>query len=45
MHGLSFVNTATVPVISYLEEMFNADCTKEDVAFGAVRLAALCNVQ
>ena len=33
---MSFVNTATVPVIPYLEEMFNADCTKEDVAFGAV---------
>lgn len=33
---LSFVNTATVPVIPYLEEMFNCDCTKEDVAYGAV---------
>lgn len=33
---MSFVNTATVPVIPYLEEMFNADCTKEEVAFGAV---------
>ncbi len=33
---MSFVNTATVPVIPYLEEMFSADCTKEDVAFGAV---------
>lgn len=33
---MSFVNTATVLVIPYLEEMFNADCTKEEVAFGAV---------
>lgn len=33
---MSFVNTATVPVIPYLEEMFQADCTKEEVAFGAV---------
>ena len=33
---MSFVNTATVPVIPYLEERFNADCTKEEVAFGAV---------
>lgn len=33
---MSFVNTATVPVIPYLEEMFNTDCTKEEVAFGAV---------
>ncbi len=33
---ISFVNTATVPVIPYLEEMFHCDCTKEDVAYGAV---------
>ncbi len=33
---MSFVNTATVPVIPYLEEMFGADCSKEEVAFGAV---------
>lgn len=33
---LSFVNTATVPVIPYLEEMFHCDCTKEEVAFGSV---------
>lgn len=33
---LSFLNTATVPVIPYLEEMFNCDCTKEPVAYGAV---------
>lgn len=33
---LSFVNSATVPVIPFLEQMYNCDCTKEDVAFGAV---------
>lgn len=33
---LSFLNTATVPVIPYLEKMFNCDCTKEPVAYGAV---------
>lgn len=33
---LSFLNTATVPAIPYLESMFNCDCTKEPVAFGAV---------
>ena len=33
---LSFLNTATVPVIPYLEENYNCDCTKEEVAFGAV---------
>lgn len=33
---LSFLNTATVPVIPYLENMFNCDCTKEPVAFGSV---------
>lgn len=33
---LSFVNTATVPAILYLEKMYNCDCTKEDVAFGAI---------
>lgn len=33
---LSFVNTATVPVIPYLEQMYNCDCTKEEVGFGAV---------
>lgn len=31
---LSFVNTATVPAILYLEEYYNADCEKEPVAFG-----------
>ena len=34
--ALSFVNSATVPVIPYLEEMYHCDCTKEEVAFGAV---------
>ena len=33
---LSFLNTATVPAIPYLENIFNCDCTKESVAFGAV---------
>ncbi|MBD5135293.1 MAG: nicotinate phosphoribosyltransferase [Lachnospiraceae bacterium] len=33
---LSFLNTATVPVITFLEEMYNCDCTKEPVALGAV---------
>lgn len=33
---LSFVNTATVPVIPYLEQMYNCDCEKEEVGFGAV---------
>ena len=33
---LSFVNSATVPVIPYLEEYYNCNCEKEEVAFGAV---------
>ena len=33
---LSFLNTATVPVIPYLENIFNCDCEKEPVAFGSV---------
>jgi len=33
---LSFLNTATVPAIPYLEQMFNCDCTKEPVAYGSV---------
>ena len=33
---LSFLNTATVPTIPYLEQNYNCDCTKEEVAFGAV---------
>lgn len=32
---LSFVNTATVPVIPYLEKLYNCDCTKEPGAFGS----------
>lgn len=32
---LSFLNTATVPAIPYLESMFNCDCSKEPVAFGS----------
>lgn len=33
---LSFLNTATVPVIPFLEQMYGCDCEKEPVAFGAV---------
>lgn len=33
---LSFLNTATVPAILWLEENYNCDCTKEKVAFGAL---------
>ena len=32
---LSFLNTATVPTILYLEQMYQCDCTKEPVAFGS----------
>lgn len=33
---LSFLNTATVPAIPWLEHYYNCDCTKEPVAFGAI---------
>ena len=33
---LSFVNTATVPAIPYMEKIYNCDCSKEEVGFGAV---------
>ena len=33
---LSFVNTATVPTILYLEKYYNCDCSKDQVAFGAI---------
>lgn len=33
---LSFLNTATVPTIPWLEEYYNCDCTKEDVVYGAI---------
>lgn len=33
---LSFVNTATVPAIPWMEKMYNCDCTKEEVGFGAL---------
>lgn len=33
---LSFLNTATVPAIMWLEDNYNCDVTKEDVAFGAI---------
>ena len=32
---LSFLNTATVPTIPYLEQNYNCDCTKEPVAYGS----------
>lgn len=34
--SLSFVNSATVPAVPFLERMYNCDCTKEDVVYGAV---------
>lgn len=33
---LSFLNTATVPVVPFLEQMYDCDCEKENIAFGAV---------
>lgn len=33
---LSFVNTATVPAVDYLEKYYNCDCEKEEVGFGSV---------
>lgn len=33
---LSFLNTATIPAIPWLEKNYNCDCTKEPVAFGAI---------
>ena len=33
---LSFENTATVPSIPWMEKMYNCDCSKETVGFGAV---------
>ena len=33
---LSFLNTATVPVIPYLESMYNCNAMEENVGFGAV---------
>lgn len=32
---LSFLNTATVPTVPYLEKMYDCNCTNEDVAFGS----------
>lgn len=32
---LSFLNTATVPTIPYLEKMYYCDCTREPVGFGS----------
>lgn len=33
---LSFLNTATVPAIPWLEKNYNCDCEKENVAYGAI---------
>ncbi|MDF2820125.1 MAG: nicotinate phosphoribosyltransferase [Clostridiales bacterium] len=33
---LSFLNTATVPAIPFLEHYYNCDCTKEPVAYGSI---------
>ena len=33
---LSFLNTATVPAIHWLEEYYNCNCEKEPVGFGAI---------
>lgn len=33
---LSFLNTATVPAILWLEDNYNCDCTKDEVAYGAI---------
>ena len=33
---LSFVNTATVPAVDYMERYYNCDCAKEEVGFGSV---------
>lgn len=33
---LSFLNTATVPAINWLEQNYFCDCTHEDVAFGLI---------
>lgn len=33
---LSFLNTATVPAILFLEDYYNCDCEKEPVAYGAI---------
>ena len=33
---LSFVNTATVPAITWMEHMYNCNCEAEEVGFGAV---------
>ena len=33
---LSFVNTATVPAILFLEDYYNCNCEQEPVAFGAI---------
>lgn len=39
---LSFLNTATVPAIHWLEEYYNCNCGKEPVGFGAVSTEHSC---
>lgn len=34
--ALSFLNSATVPAIPYIEKVYNCDCTKDDILYGAV---------
>lgn len=43
--SLSFLNTATVPAIDYLEQMYGCDCEKESVLFGAASTehAVMCS--
>lgn len=33
---LSFLNTATIPAILYLEDYYNCDCTSEPVGYGTI---------
>ena len=42
---LSFLNTATVPTVPFLEKYYNCDCSKEPVAFGAISTehAVMCS--
>ncbi len=42
---LSFLNTATVPVVPWLEQLYCCDCTKEPVAFGnpSTEHAVMCS--
>ena len=42
---LSFLNTATVPTVPFLEKYYNCDCSKEPVAYGAISTehAVMCS--